>query len=202
MANHRLQTAISCWGPMTMVMNVMDGRDECGAADKAENLARCKSSYCQLPGFGQLADPVRAEATKHVRPGCQSLGRPAAVCAAVGTTGEASKIGGLNIKEYLQPRKLSPRKVVFVGRSGEADLLHSWGRPMTRRKKQAHALRGTCRGMGSGIRRKILRDNVGKVLLAAGADSNRHRLRELGHGRSRGEVTGPAHESVRAMRER
>jgi len=180
----------------------VDKRDECGAADKAENLARCKSSYCQLPGFGQLADPVRAEATKHVLPGCQSLGRPAAVSAAVGTTGEASKIGGLNIKEYLQPRKLSPRKVVFVGRSGEADLLHSWGRPMTRRKKQAHALRGTCRGMGSGIRRKVLRDNVGKVLLAAGADSNRHRLRELGHGRSRGEVTGPAHESVRAMRER
>ena len=71
--------------------------------------------------FGQLVDPVRAEATKHVLPGCQSLGRPAAVCAAVGTTGEASKIGGLNIKEYLQPRKLSPRKVVFVGSSGTAD---------------------------------------------------------------------------------
>ena len=90
-------------------------RAECGAADKAENLARCKSSYCQLPVFGQLVDPVRAEATKHVLPGCQSLGRPAAVCAAVGTTWEASKFGGLNIKEYLQPRKLSPRKVVFVG---------------------------------------------------------------------------------------
>jgi hypothetical protein len=60
---------------------------------------------------------------------------------------------------------------------------------------------GTCtpwdrRGMGSGNRRKILRNNVGKVLLAAGADRNRQRLRDLGHGRSRGEVTGLAHESV------
>ena len=42
----------------------------------------------------QLADPVRAEATTHVQPGCQSLGRPARVFAAVGTTGEASKFGG------------------------------------------------------------------------------------------------------------
>jgi hypothetical protein len=39
--------------------------------------------------------------------------------------------------------KISPRKVVFVGRSGKPTLLYSWGRPMTRRKKQAHALRGT-----------------------------------------------------------
>jgi hypothetical protein len=68
-----------------------------------------------LPVFGRLADPVRAEATKHVQPGCQSLGRPVAVCAAVGTIWEASKFGGLNIKEYLQPRKAGPRKVVFAG---------------------------------------------------------------------------------------
>jgi hypothetical protein len=180
----------------------VDQRDECGAADKAENLARCKSSYCQLPGFGQLVDPVRAEATTHVLPGCQSLGRPAAACAAVGTTWEASKFGGLNIKEYLQPRKLSPRKVVFVGSSGTADPNAFVGKA-----DDAEEETGTCtpwdrRGMGSGNRRKILRHNVGKVLLAAGADSNRQRLRELGHGQSRGEVTGLAHESVRAMRGR
>src|ERR1700756_3929457 len=76
------------------ITSCVDKRDECGAADKAENLARCKSSYCQLPGFGQLVDPVRAEATKHVLTGCQRLGRPAAVWAAVGTTWEASKFGG------------------------------------------------------------------------------------------------------------
>jgi hypothetical protein len=86
-----------------------------GAADKAGNLARCKSSYRQLPVFGRLACPVRAEATKHVLPGCKSHGRPGAVCAAVGTIWVASKLGGLNIKEYLQPRKAGPRKVVFAG---------------------------------------------------------------------------------------
>src|SRR5258708_36789032 len=99
-----------------------------GAADKAANLARRKSSYRQLPVFGRLVYPVRAEVTKHVLPGCKSLGRPAAVCAAVGTIWEASKFGGLNIKEYLPPRKAVREKscsreererasATFVGRS-------------------------------------------------------------------------------------
>ena len=65
--------------------------------------------------FGRLAYLVRAEVTKHVLPRCKSLGRPVAVCAAVGTIWEVSKFGGLNIKEYLQPRKAGPRKVVFAG---------------------------------------------------------------------------------------
>src|ERR1035437_2787191 len=51
---------------------------EGGAADKAANLARWKSWCRQLPVFGRLAYPVRAEATKHVLPGCKSLGCPAA----------------------------------------------------------------------------------------------------------------------------
>jgi hypothetical protein len=34
--------------------------------------------------------------------------------------------------------------------------------------------------MGSGIRRKIHRDNVGKILVAAGPGSNLHRLLERG----------------------
>jgi hypothetical protein len=49
-----------------------------GAVDNAANLARCKSLRRQLPVYGRLVDPVRAEATKHVLPGCQSLGRPTA----------------------------------------------------------------------------------------------------------------------------
>ena len=49
-----------------------------GAADKAERLAGCKSLYRQLPEFGRLVYPVRAEATKHVLPGRKSLGRPTA----------------------------------------------------------------------------------------------------------------------------
>src|ERR1035437_10947185 len=51
---------------------------EGGAADKAANLARWKSLCRQLPVFGRLAYPVRAEATKHVLPGCKSLGCPSA----------------------------------------------------------------------------------------------------------------------------
>src|ERR1019366_7079886 len=50
-----------------------------GAADKAVNLVGCKSPHHQLPGYGWLADPMHAEATKHVLLGCQSLGCPAAM---------------------------------------------------------------------------------------------------------------------------
>ena len=55
--------------------------------------------------FRSLAYPVRVEATKHDRPGCKSPGCPAVVFAAVGTIWGASKLGGRNIKEYLQPRE-------------------------------------------------------------------------------------------------
>jgi hypothetical protein len=56
------------------------GRDKNGrgAGDNTANLARCKSLRRLLPVFGRLAYPVRAEATKHVLPGCKSLGRPTA----------------------------------------------------------------------------------------------------------------------------
>jgi hypothetical protein len=50
-----------------------------GAVDNAANLARCKSLRRQLPVYGRLAYPVRAEATKHVLPGRKSLGRPTAL---------------------------------------------------------------------------------------------------------------------------
>jgi hypothetical protein len=69
---------------------------------------------------------------------------------------------------------------------------------MTLRKNQARALSGTA---GAGALRKESQNNVEKVPWAAGADSNLQRLYELGQSRSRGEVTGSAHESVRAMKE-
>src|SRR5215831_14981367 len=81
-----------------------------GAADKAGSLAGCKTLYRQLPGFGRLAYPVRAEATKHDVPGRRSPGCPAGVFAAVGTTWGASKLGGRNIMKYLHPRKLRCEK--------------------------------------------------------------------------------------------
>ena len=46
----------------------------------------------------------------HVLPGRKSSGCPVAVCTAVGTIWRASKLGGLNIKEYLQPRKSAREK--------------------------------------------------------------------------------------------
>ena len=127
-------------------------RKQGGAADKAANLAGWKSPCRQLPVFRRQAYPMHAEVTKHVLLGRKSLSCPAAVCAGVGTIWEVSKLGGLNIKECLQPRKYAPRKIVFAGRSGEADPHPCWGRPMTRRKKQVCALRETRRGMGPGIR--------------------------------------------------
>ena len=58
-------------------------------------------------GLGQkavksfTAYPVRAEVTKHDRPGRKSPGCLAVVCAAVGTIWGASKLGGRNITKYL-----------------------------------------------------------------------------------------------------
>ena len=88
--------------------------DVMGAADKAESLAGCKSLYRQLPVFGRLAYPERAEATKHDVPGRRSPSCPAAVFAAVGTIRGASKLGGRNITKYLQPRKSSREKSLFA----------------------------------------------------------------------------------------
>src|SRR5215468_3415988 len=86
-----------------------------GAADKTESLAGWKSPCRQLPVFGRLAFLVRAEATKHDRPRCKSPSCPAAVFAAVGTIRGASKLGGRNITEYLQPRNTTLREVVIRG---------------------------------------------------------------------------------------
>lgn len=45
-----------------------------GAADKAANLGRCKSSFRQLPGFGRIACPLQGEVTSPDRRGCKSHG--------------------------------------------------------------------------------------------------------------------------------
>jgi hypothetical protein len=134
---------------------------------------------------------VRAEATKHVRPGCQSLGRPAAVCAAVGTTWEASKFGGLNIKEYLQPRNTDPRKVVFAENLREAGPNYTLGKADDTGEETGKCTPWYRRGRGSGSRRKIRRDNVGNIPSAAGTDDDLQRLSERKpSGRRRGEPEG------------
>src|SRR5262244_654682 len=99
---------------LAKVAKRVDDDDVMGAADKAESLAGCKSLYRQLPVFGRLAYPERAEATKHDVPGRRSPSCPAAVFAAVGTIRGASKLGGRNITKYLQPRKSSREKSLFA----------------------------------------------------------------------------------------
>ena len=70
---------------------------------------------------------MRVEATKHDRPGRKIPGRPAAVCAAVGTIWGESKLGGRNIKEYLQPRNNRPaRSRNSWDKMREADPLFAW----------------------------------------------------------------------------
>src|SRR4030095_3673319 len=86
-----------------------------GAADKAESLAGCKSPYRQLPVFGRLAYPERAEATKHDRPGRRSPSCPAAVFAAVGTIRGASKLGRPEHYGISAASKHFPREVVIRG---------------------------------------------------------------------------------------
>jgi len=63
--------------------------------------------------------------TKHDRPGRKSPGCPAKVFAAVGTIWGARKLGGRNIKEYLQPRERALREVVIRGiNAGSRPNLH------------------------------------------------------------------------------
>src|SRR4030095_6791794 len=71
--------------------------------------------------------------------------------AAVGTIWVASKLGGLNIKKCLQPRKTLRGKMVFAGEAGKPTHFLCWERPMPWRKKQVNALRepGVLRGQAS-----------------------------------------------------
>src|SRR4029079_18978178 len=80
---------------------------------QGRSLAGWKSPHRQLPVFGRLAYPMRGEATNRVLLGRKSPGCPAGVFAAVGTIWGASKLGGLNITQYLQPRKSSPARSRF-----------------------------------------------------------------------------------------
>ena len=83
-------------------------------------------------------------------PGRKTLGRPVAVGAAVGAIWEASKFGGLNIKEYLQPRKTLRGKIVFAGRSGKPTH-SSLGKADDTGEETGKCTPWDRRGMGSGI---------------------------------------------------
>src|SRR5712691_11069309 len=77
---------------------------------------------------------------------CSDVEAPAALSqswTAVGTIWGVSKPGGQNIKKCLQLRNTHPLRSRFSGHSREADLVYTWGRPMTQGKKQVSAPCGT-----------------------------------------------------------
>jgi len=130
----------------------------------------------QLPVFGRLAYPVRAEVTKRVLPGRKSLGCPVEKSAAVGTTWEVSKLGGLNIKKCLQSRKATSTRRRIRGMKREADPYLCMGKAVDTEEETGECTQWYRRDRGRSIRGKIRRDNVGKSPVAAGAGSNLQRL--------------------------
>jgi hypothetical protein len=135
--------------------------------------------YRQLPEFGRLTYPVRAEATKHVLPGRKSPGCPAAVCAAVGTIWGARKIGGLNIKKYLPPRNTSSARSRFERITrGKPTQGRRWVRPMTWRKKQVNARCGTAGVWDQASKERFSEITSGCVKKTG----NRHAVREMEEG--------------------
>ena len=119
----------------------------------------------------------------------------------MGTIGEASKVGDQNIKEGLPSRKPIPSRNRFDGHLREADPNQLMGKADDWEEETGRCTPRERRDRGPGRPGRIPRDNVRKVLLAAGADGNLQRLLSRGYGRSRGELTGLGHESVGAMRE-
>ena len=139
------------------------GPESCGAAREGgveawtggSSRQGCESGRVKAPTppvacIGRLAYPVRAEATKHDRPGRKNLGCPASLGAAVGTTWEVSKLGGLNIKKCLQPRKTLREKSCSRVEAGSRPT------PLLGKADDREEGTGMCtpwdrRGMGPGI---------------------------------------------------
>jgi len=101
---------------------------------------------------------MHAKVTTHVLLGRKSPGCPAGSMAAVGTTWGASKLGGPNITECLQPRKVVPLKSRLADGRGKADLISSWGRPMNSEEETGKCTLGSRRGKGPGILGRIRRE--------------------------------------------
>jgi hypothetical protein len=91
---------------------------------------------------------------------------------AVGAIWVVSKPGGLNIKEWLQPRNCAPVVKSLYGGGGKADLVFAWGRPMFLWEVTGACTIEAHRGRGPGTQGRTCRDNVGKDHLPAGAGGN------------------------------
>ena len=168
------------------------------AADKAENLAGCKSPYRQLPVFGRLAYPERAEVTKHDVPGRRSPDCPAAVFAAVGTIWGASKLGGRNITKYLQPRNATPREVVIRGQTREADPTLDMGKADGAVEETGASTRSTAGAWGPASKKRFSELTSGSCRGQRGLVTPARTLRTRLETEGGESPTGAAHEPVRA----
>jgi hypothetical protein len=157
--------------------------------------------YHQLPEFGWLAYPVRAEATKHVLPGRKSPGCPAAVCAAVGTIWGARKLGGLNIKKYLPLRNRGPQEVVSSGSKAGSRPGSLRGRPMTQGKKQVYAHCGTAGVWDQTSKERYAEITSGRSGGQQGLVDNLQRLLQRGKTEVEESPLRLANESVGAIKE-
>ena len=112
----------------------------------------------------------------------------------------ASKLRGLNIREYLQPRNRAHAEVAVWILLSPILSLRGEGRCIRGRNEKMHSNRH--RGRGSDISRKISRDNAGKDLLSAGACGNLQRLGVQDDKSRRTEIIGLAHKFVVAINTR
>jgi hypothetical protein len=158
--------------------------------------------YRQLPEFGRLAYPVRAEVTKHVLPGRKSPGCPAAVRAEVGTTCGATQTWRPEHKEISAAPKFPARMKSFqADNSREADPSLDWGRPMTQRKKQVNARCGTAGVRDQASKERFSEITSGRSGGQQGLDDNLQRLLQRGKTEVEESPLRLAHESIRARKE-
>src|SRR5580692_6457163 len=98
----------------------------------------------------------------HILPGRKSSGCPVAVCTAVGTIWEASKLGGLNIKEYLQPRNVSAVKSSTREKAGSRPNL-LLGKADDTKEETGKCTSWDSRGRDQTSEERYADNNVGKV---------------------------------------
>ena len=104
-------------------------------------------------------------------PGRKSLSCcPVVVCAAVGTTWEASKLGGLNIKECLQPRK-DPRERLCSRIKAGSRPYPFQGKADDTGEETGKRTLWDRRGMGPSIRGKIRRITSGRAIFQQGLET-------------------------------
>jgi|SRR5713226_1547499 hypothetical protein len=124
---------------------------------------------------------------------CSDVEAPAALSqswTAVGTIWGVSKPGGQNIKKCLQLRNTHPLRSRFSGHSREADLVYTWGRPMTQGKKQVSAPCGTAGVGGLASREGFAEITSGRSHFAAGLETTCKDFSNEGRTRSREEGDG------------